>query len=101
MSTGMLANDAGIERDRPLAFISTEILVQLEERGLVKNLGEAVGHLFASADEVRLDRAVELSLAEWSACSIAAELSMRNTVSPPFSLVPMASRRWPRRLRRK
>ena len=40
------------------------MLAQLEERGLVENLGEAVGHLVACADEVRLDRAVELALAE-------------------------------------
>eukprot|EP00965_Chrysotila_dentata_P003142 102686-Pleurochrysis_carterae.AAC.1 len=38
------------------------MLAQLEERGLVKS-GEAVGHLVACADEVRLDRAVELALA--------------------------------------
>eukprot|EP00965_Chrysotila_dentata_P111078 3671305-Pleurochrysis_carterae.AAC.1 len=40
------------------------MLAQLEERGLVKNLGEAVRSLVARANEVRLDRAVELTLAE-------------------------------------
>eukprot|EP00965_Chrysotila_dentata_P002936 95012-Pleurochrysis_carterae.AAC.1 len=40
------------------------MLTQLEERGLVKNLGEEVGNLVARADEVRLDRAVEPALAE-------------------------------------
>eukprot|EP00965_Chrysotila_dentata_P007227 234669-Pleurochrysis_carterae.AAC.4 len=41
------------------------MLAQLEKRGFVKNLGEAVGHLVACVDEVRLARAViELALAE-------------------------------------
>eukprot|EP00965_Chrysotila_dentata_P170611 5632190-Pleurochrysis_carterae.AAC.1 len=40
------------------------MLAQLEERGLVKDLAEAVGHLVACADEVRLDEAVELALAK-------------------------------------
>eukprot|EP00965_Chrysotila_dentata_P177511 5863902-Pleurochrysis_carterae.AAC.1 len=40
------------------------MLAQLEERGLVENLDEAVGNLVARANEVRLDRAVELALAE-------------------------------------
>eukprot|EP00965_Chrysotila_dentata_P214098 6188020-Pleurochrysis_carterae.AAC.2 len=37
---------------------------QLGERGLIKNLGEAVGHLIARTDKVRFGRAVELPLAE-------------------------------------
>eukprot|EP00965_Chrysotila_dentata_P232158 6198804-Pleurochrysis_carterae.AAC.1 len=37
------------------------ILVQLENRVHVENLVEAVGHLVARTDEMRLDRAVELS----------------------------------------
>eukprot|EP00965_Chrysotila_dentata_P024104 798719-Pleurochrysis_carterae.AAC.1 len=40
------------------------MLAHLEERGLVENLGEAVGNLVARAGEVRLGRAVELALAE-------------------------------------
>eukprot|EP00965_Chrysotila_dentata_P117421 3881115-Pleurochrysis_carterae.AAC.1 len=32
----------------------------------------------------------------WSACSTAAELAISNTVAPRLSLVPLASRRWPR-----
>eukprot|EP00965_Chrysotila_dentata_P045800 1522103-Pleurochrysis_carterae.AAC.1 len=40
------------------------MLAQLEERGLVENLGEAVGNLVARANEVRLDRAVEMALAD-------------------------------------
>eukprot|EP00965_Chrysotila_dentata_P196222 6177449-Pleurochrysis_carterae.AAC.1 len=40
------------------------MLAQLEKCGLVENLGEAVSSLAARADEVRLDRAVELALAE-------------------------------------
>eukprot|EP00965_Chrysotila_dentata_P089078 2941366-Pleurochrysis_carterae.AAC.1 len=39
-------------------------LAQLEERGLVEKLGEAVGHLVARADRVRFDSAVELALAQ-------------------------------------
>eukprot|EP00965_Chrysotila_dentata_P079068 2607878-Pleurochrysis_carterae.AAC.1 len=40
------------------------MLAHLEERGLVEDLGEAVGNLVIRANEVRLDRAVELALAE-------------------------------------
>eukprot|EP00965_Chrysotila_dentata_P113679 3757836-Pleurochrysis_carterae.AAC.4 len=40
------------------------MLVQLEERGLIENLGEATSNLVARADEVCLYRAVELALAE-------------------------------------
>eukprot|EP00965_Chrysotila_dentata_P157972 5219207-Pleurochrysis_carterae.AAC.1 len=40
------------------------MLAQLEEGGLVKNLGEAVSRLVTCADEVRFDQAVELALAE-------------------------------------
>eukprot|EP00965_Chrysotila_dentata_P056886 1887540-Pleurochrysis_carterae.AAC.1 len=40
------------------------MLAQLQERSLVEKLGDAVGKLVAHADEVRLDRAVELALAE-------------------------------------
>eukprot|EP00965_Chrysotila_dentata_P183457 6058204-Pleurochrysis_carterae.AAC.4 len=61
------------------------MLAQLEERGLVEqNLGEAVGNLVARANDVRLDRAVELALAEYrggstpSACS-AQSSSMRQS----------------------
>eukprot|EP00965_Chrysotila_dentata_P033538 1116890-Pleurochrysis_carterae.AAC.1 len=49
----------------------------------------------------RLQCLVFFDAPAWSACSVAAELSMSNTVAPPLSLVLMASRRWPRRLRRK
>eukprot|EP00965_Chrysotila_dentata_P140360 4640528-Pleurochrysis_carterae.AAC.1 len=55
------------------------MLALLEERGLVKNLDEAVGSV-ARADEVRLDCTVALALAEtlaWSACSKTAEPSIR------------------------
>eukprot|EP00965_Chrysotila_dentata_P153216 5063793-Pleurochrysis_carterae.AAC.3 len=38
------------------------MLAKLEECGLIKNLGEAVGNLVARADEVRLGRTVELAL---------------------------------------
>eukprot|EP00965_Chrysotila_dentata_P245291 6206468-Pleurochrysis_carterae.AAC.1 len=47
-----------------IRFLTNQALAQLEERGLVENLGEAVGNLVARADEVRLDRAVKLALAE-------------------------------------
>eukprot|EP00965_Chrysotila_dentata_P186951 6171827-Pleurochrysis_carterae.AAC.1 len=40
------------------------MLAQLEVGGLVKNLNKAIGHLVTRADEVHLDRAVELALAE-------------------------------------
>eukprot|EP00965_Chrysotila_dentata_P217232 6189868-Pleurochrysis_carterae.AAC.1 len=40
------------------------MLTHLDERGLVKSLGEAAGHVVARADEVHLDRAVELALAK-------------------------------------
>eukprot|EP00965_Chrysotila_dentata_P206797 6183749-Pleurochrysis_carterae.AAC.2 len=40
------------------------MLAQLEERGLVKNLGEAVSNLVVNADEVCLDQVVEHALAE-------------------------------------
>eukprot|EP00965_Chrysotila_dentata_P112161 3708011-Pleurochrysis_carterae.AAC.3 len=39
-------------------------MAQLEERDLVKNLGEAVSNLVARADKGRFDRAVKLALAE-------------------------------------
>eukprot|EP00965_Chrysotila_dentata_P045324 1506072-Pleurochrysis_carterae.AAC.2 len=38
------------------------MLALLEERGLVKNLGETVGHLVACADEVRVDQAIDLRI---------------------------------------
>eukprot|EP00965_Chrysotila_dentata_P170258 5619693-Pleurochrysis_carterae.AAC.1 len=44
--------------------LANQMLAQLEKRGLVKNHGEAVRHLIACADEVGLDHAVELTLAE-------------------------------------
>eukprot|EP00965_Chrysotila_dentata_P241689 6204426-Pleurochrysis_carterae.AAC.2 len=44
---------------------ANQVLVQLEERGLVENLGEAVGHLGARADKVRFDSAaVDLAFAQ-------------------------------------
>eukprot|EP00965_Chrysotila_dentata_P028175 936616-Pleurochrysis_carterae.AAC.1 len=46
------------------------MLAQLEERGLVESLGKADGNLVARANETRLDRAVELALAEvYGGCS--------------------------------
>eukprot|EP00965_Chrysotila_dentata_P008574 279301-Pleurochrysis_carterae.AAC.1 len=40
------------------------MVAQLEKCGLIENLGKAVGHLIAHADEVRLGQAAELALAE-------------------------------------
>eukprot|EP00965_Chrysotila_dentata_P209706 6185455-Pleurochrysis_carterae.AAC.1 len=40
------------------------MLAQLVQRGLVENVGEAVSRLVGCANEVRLDQAVELALAE-------------------------------------
>eukprot|EP00965_Chrysotila_dentata_P010006 326255-Pleurochrysis_carterae.AAC.1 len=44
--------------------LANQMLAHLEKRGLVENLGEAVRHFIARADEVGLDHAVELRLAE-------------------------------------
>eukprot|EP00965_Chrysotila_dentata_P252530 6210733-Pleurochrysis_carterae.AAC.1 len=44
--------------------LANQMLAQLEKRGLVENLGEAFSNLVACTDEVRLDRAIELALAE-------------------------------------
>eukprot|EP00965_Chrysotila_dentata_P229370 6197156-Pleurochrysis_carterae.AAC.3 len=67
----MFENDASIERNCPfgllvpkIRFLANQVLAQLEEIGLVKNIGEAIDHLVARMDEVRLDQAVELALVE-------------------------------------
>eukprot|EP00965_Chrysotila_dentata_P068453 2263482-Pleurochrysis_carterae.AAC.4 len=77
------------------------------DAGDLLDIEEAVGHLVARADEVLLNRAFELALADvilpgsyclvfveapaWSAYSTAAELSMSNKVAPPLTLVPVVS----------